>query len=439
MINNRFTQYLTAELWRAYYKARSGKRRTMDEHRFELQAALNLDILTQSLLAREYRPSRGVAFIIHDPVMREIVAAPFRDRVIHHFLYNMCAEWWDRHFIYDSYSCRIGKGTLFGQKRLAHHIAAVTQGNMRRAFVAKLDIQGYFMSLNHELLFERVLWGLRQQFYHSRDNCLTCDPRDRDELYHLLKYLWHQVIFDEPMKNVTTRGRRSNWKGLPRNKSLFFQPPEQGIVIGNLTSQLLSNIFLDQLDRYVTHTLGYKHYGRYVDDFYIVVPESQRQQLVQDVDRIAKFLESDLKLHLHPKKRYFQYADRGIPFIGAVVYPGRILPSRRAKRNFHQAAYRLATQGKGDIESVTARLGGLEHINHRRFFKRAFDTYGWDYGWLSKEAYRQKRGQKNSTKSNQEYSQKCGEKSPQQKLREQKPRDKQPPQSGQGYTQLSLW
>lgn len=382
-----FSKYLLAELWRAYYVARLGKRKTMDEHRFEVRAADNILNLRDSILTRRYHPSRGVTFIIREPVIREIVAAPFRDRVIHHFIYNTCAEWWDRRFIYDSYSCRKHKGTLFGQKRLAHHIAAAMAGGKQRAFVAKLDIQGYFMSLNHDKLYQRVLWGLRQQFYHSQSDCLNCREAHRDQLYKTMKFLWHEIIYDEPMKNITIRGRRSEWKDLPRSKSLFCQPAGQGIVIGNLTSQLLSNIYLDQLDRFITLGLDYKHYGRYVDDFYIVVPEYEREQLLKDVLKIEDFLREQLSLSLHPKKRHFQYADHGVPFIGTVVYPGYILPSKRAQRNFHRAAYQFATRGKGDLEGITSRLGGLKHINSRRFFKRAFDAYGWDYDWCPEYEY----------------------------------------------------
>lgn len=188
-------------------------------------------------------------------------------------------------------------------------------------------------------------------------------------------------IFDDPMHKVTIKGHRSDWNGLPRNKSLFYQPKGQGIVIGNLTSQLLSNIYLDQLDRFITLDLGYKHYGRYIDDFYIVVPAEQRHQLIRDVAVIEKFLKYELKLTLHPKKRSFQYADQGVPFIGAVVYPGRIIPSRRAQRNFYRAAYQFATRGKGDLDGIVARIGGLKHINSRRFLQRVFDAYDWDFDW----------------------------------------------------------
>lgn len=387
--DRRFADFLLKELWSAYDTARKGKRHTVDEHRYELNAMENTIDLRDCILRRYYKPSRGVAFIVRDPVIREIVAAPFRDRVVHHFLFNICADWWDRRFITDSYSCRKGKGTLYGQKRLARHLRQVTANYTIPAYAVKLDIQGYFMSLNHEKLYARVLWGLEQQFHHNPriadDPDIRCHPDDRERLYDILRYLWREIIFDHPMDDIAIRGRRSDWKKLPHSKSLFHQPEGRGIVIGNLTSQLLSNIFLDQLDRFVTFDLGYKHYGRYVDDFFILVPITKRNQLLRDIEVIEKYLRTELKLTLHPKKRFKQPAIRGVPFIGAIIYPGFIVPGKRIKDNCYRAAYKLATTGEGDFEGFTSRIGTLKHINSRKFLKKLFDSFGWEGDWEEKE------------------------------------------------------
>lgn len=403
MTDDRFEKFLLRELWIAYDVARKGKRSTVDEHQFELNAMEDIINLRDSLIRHYYKPSRGVAFIVHDPVIREIVAAPFRDRVIHHFLFNICAKWWDRRFSADSYSCRVGKGTLYGQKRLAHHIRQVTENYTRQAFSVKLDIQGYFMSLNHDLLYERVLWGLERQFFHSKlpdsENDIRCHPADKHKLYNLLKYIWHEIIYDEPMEGIRIHGHRRDWDKLPKNKSLFNQPKERGIVIGNLTSQLLSNIFLDQLDRFVQFDLGYKHYGRYVDDFFIIVPMEQREQLLRDVSVIEKYLRLELKLTLHPHKQYKQPVDKGVPFIGAVVYPGFIIPGRRMRRNSYKAAYKLATNGEGSIEGFVSRMGSVKQINSRKFYKKLFDSFGWDYDWTPEKPNKPQKSKK-STKPN---------------------------------------
>ncbi len=393
MSTSHFADFLLEELWQAYQAARLGKRHTIDEHRFELNAMTNIINLRDSVLRRQYTPSRGVAFIVRDPVVREIVAAPFRDRIIHHFLYNLCANWWDRRFIPDSYSCRKNKGTLYGQKRLLHHIASVTNHYTSSAFVIKLDIQGYFMSLKHQRLYQRVTWGLEQQFYHSKlsdlKNDIRCQSSDKNKLYNTARYLWHQIIFDRPMHNIAIRGQRSDWKVLPKSKSLFNQPAGQGIVIGNLTSQLLSNIYLDQLDRFIKFELNYAHYGRYVDDFFIVVPLTKREQLLRDIPVIRDFLKHQLELTLHPNKCHAQVAEKGVPFIGAVIYPGFIIPGKRVRRKAYQAAYKLTTGNTENLEGFISRLGSNEHINHRRFFKQLFDTFGWEYNWLSDSEYQQ--------------------------------------------------
>lgn len=387
-----FSDFLLSELWVAYGTARKGKRKTYDEHRFELNDMENIIALRDSIISRHYRPSRGVTFVVRDPVIREIVAAPFRDRIVHHFLYNICADWWDRRFIVDSYSCRIDKGTLFAQQRLAQHIRQVTLNYTRPAFAIALDIKSYFINLNHDKLVERLYWGLDRQFQRSVPsdqipagyfprNQIRCRPSDRDELYQTVKFLWYQVIHDDPMRDIVIRGSRKDWKSLPLSKSLFNRRAGHGLVIGNLTSQLVSNIYLDQLDRFITLDLGYQHYGRYVDDFFILVPMPQKEQLLRDIAVIGHYLHDQLDLELHPYKQYKQNIEKGIPFVGSVVYPGFIIPSRRVRRKAFQAAYRLATTGGGSLEGLISREGNLLHINSRRFFKSLFDTFGWRYDW----------------------------------------------------------
>jgi len=381
MSSPRFQRYLLNKLWIAYQDARRGKRHTVDEHRFELCDIESLVLLRDHVVNRTYHPSRGVAFIVRDPVVREIVAAPFCDRVIHHLLFNFCGDWWDRHFIADSYSCRTNKGTLYAQQRLATHIRRVTENYTQPAFCAKLDIQGYFMSMRHDLLFKRILWGLARQFSYPENpkNNLDCHPDDLTELYYTLEFLWHQIIHDDPMRGITLRGSPSDWDDLPPSKSLFNQPKGRGIVIGNLTSQLLSNILLDQLDRFIIYDLGYSHYGRYVDDFFIIVPAAQYPQVLRDVDIIEHFLKENLDLTLHPKKRFYQSTTHGIPFVGAVIYPRFITIGERSKRKCFAAAYQLATSGYGDIEGIISRIGSVSHTNSRHFFRKVFDSLGWEY------------------------------------------------------------
>ena len=346
---------------------KGGKRITHDEHIFEANALENLIALENSIITKAYRPSRSTAHIIKKPVTREIFAAPFRDRVVHHLIFNAVYDWWDNHFIYDSYSCRKDKGVLFGIQRMGHHIRSVSQRYNRSAYVMKLDIEGYFMSLPRKRLYERAIWGLNQQYQEN-----TNSPS-----YKLIKYLWHMIIFDDPVKGAIKKGKLSDWDLLPHTKSLFCQPYGRGIVIGNLTSQLLSNIYLDQLDRFVTKSLGYKHYGRYVDDFYIVVDESDLPQLKRDIKAISNYL-SSIGLRLHPKKRMLRNASEGIPFLGAIVNVHHTIPGHRLVKNMNKAFLEVVA-GKRDLSTVPSYLGHAMHLNSYNYVKSAFNNAGWDY------------------------------------------------------------
>ncbi len=364
--------WLRYQLWKAYKEARRGKRRTEDEYRFEQHDIENINLLTKLILSGEYHPSAGVAFIVEEPVKREIFAAPFVDRVIHHFLFNMVNEWWDNRLIYNSFSCRKGKGTMFGYQRLARDIRSVSENYTKKTWVIKLDLKGYFMSLPRDGLFERIVWGLRRQYKNG-------GPQ-----YQLLKYLWKEVIFDNPTIGVKKRKPLSAWDGLPDDKSLFYTPEGIGIVIGNLSSQLLSNIYLDQLDRFVTMQLGYKNYGRYVDDFYIVVRDGPEfKQAKADIEAIRKYA-LGLRLKLHPRKIYIQEASKGVAYLGVVVYPHRNVPGKRFKRNFYRAATAYVT-GHNRPESVISYFGQCKHLAGRKLCNEVYDYIRKKYV-LSSEA-----------------------------------------------------
>lgn len=362
-----FSNYLQERLFMAYKEARLGKRKTRDEQRFELNLDENLMLLRHDIMDRSYIPSRGTAHIIHKPVMREIFAAPFRDRVVHHYIYDQVYNWWDKRFIYDSYSCREGKGTLMGIKRMDYHIRSASRNYAEKVYVLKLDIQGYFMSLPRKDLYQRAIWGLERQYAGNTDAME----------FRTLKFLWHQVIFDDPIVGVKRKGKLSDWDLLPSSKSLFCQKPGVGIVIGNLTSQLLSNIYLDMLDRFIVYDLGYKHYGRYVDDFYVVVTEPEVPQLLCDVRAIEEYLKM-MKLTLHPRKRLLITIDKGVPFLGAIIHQGYILPGERLKRNFRKACVAVQA-GANDIETLVSYLGHTKHFNNIMFLTEEFERIGLDY------------------------------------------------------------
>lgn len=346
------TDWLAKELKKAYLETQTGKTNKPEVKAFAKKAEWELASLVREIHSRSYVPRPSTAFIVNEPVKREIFAADFRDRIVHHFLFNQVSGWWDARFIEDNYSCRIGKGTLYGIRRLDHHIRSVSRNYTRPAYVLKLDLQGYFMSLDRKKLYVRAMWGLDRQF------------PNKGYAYQLCKFLWKVIIFNDPIKNAVLNCPRSAWKGLPPSKSLYHQPKGRGIAIGNLTSQLLSNIYLDQLDRFVTLELGFKHYGRYVDDFYLV--STSKDKLIKASKNIERYLNQDLTLTLHPHKRHLQECNKGIAFLGAVVYPFRLQPGQRLKRNL------LGALSRPDCPEATRAtyLGLVKHYKHHKLLKR---------------------------------------------------------------------
>ena len=368
---------LLTELAVAYMEARkNGKRKTMDEQRFETAEVENLVELTDELYDKTYKPSRGIAHVIRNPVIREIFAAKFRDRVVHHWVYDKIYDWWDRHFIFDAYSCRKGKGILKGIKRLDMMVRRASKNYTEEVFIVKMDIKAYFVNIDRKILYKRVMWGVDKQYEDRKDS----------KEYEILKYVIREIIFDDPVKGAIRKGWPEAWRKLPKSKSLIYQTKGVGIVIGNLTSQLFSNILLDELDRYIKFTLGYKYYGRYVDDFFIVLNAKQLDQFKRD----KKAIEEEVKrlgLTLHPNKFSIQKMERGAQFIGGVIYPRHTQPSERMKKKF-RLAMKEYVNGKKSVDSIISYMGHVKHFSHVKFNEEIYGIAGWEY--------REKMGYKNN-------------------------------------------
>ena len=307
------------------------KRNTASQIKFERDLSKNLVSLYEAVLDRTYRPGRSMCFIIHDPVQREIFAAAFRDRVIHHYLYDKLEPVWEPAFIFDSYSCRKGKGTLFGIERLEHHIRSVSANYHKPCHALKLDIEGYFMNIDRQILFGILMERIDRLAF------VGLLPEGFD--YDTVAFLLGRTVFNDPTSGCSMKGSWDDWKGLPASKSLFRSAPGCGLPIGNLTSQLFSNIYLNELDQFVKRDLGFRHYGRYVDNFYIVDEEPGR--LMGAVPLISDFLTSRLHLRLNYRKVKLIPVEKGVPFLGAVVTPsGRLLEQacrRRMDRHLEEA------------------------------------------------------------------------------------------------------
>jgi len=341
---------LLADIFSAYYDARKGKRNTQSQVRFEKHLSDNLISLYRDILFRRYKVGRSICFVFDKPVKREVFAANFRDRVVHHYLFNKLSPIFEPLFIYDSYSCRKNKGTLFGIKRIEHHMKSCSHNFSRPSYVLKLDIQSYFMNIDKEKLYHIICTTLRKKS--------GVEDIDLD----LILYLLEKTIFNDPTKNSYVKGNVKDWEGLPDSKSLFHSKKGCGLPIGNLTSQLFSNIYLNELDQFVKRKLKAKHYGRYVDDFFII--SESKEELLSYVPLIRDFLSSELGLQLHPKKIYLQPIDHGVQYLGAFVKPYCRLLSARCIKTMYQSLGVALTEEYNPYVIKALRNSYKGHLSH---------------------------------------------------------------------------
>ncbi len=245
---------------------------------FEVDFESRLVDLWHELNSGSYRPGHSIAFIIDKPVKRKIFAAPFRDRVVHHLIINKLNPLFEAEFIYDSYASRVGKGTLSAVRRLERFIRSCSANYTRNAYVLKLDIAGFFMHINAQILFDRIQQFIKQRYVGA----------DRALLIEVCRV----IVFNRPSENCVVKGHRSDWIGLPTDKSLFHAQPNCGLPIGNLSSQVFANFYLNPFDHFVKHDLGVRFYGRYVDDMVLV--HHDRDYLVGLIPVIRAYLDEHL-------------------------------------------------------------------------------------------------------------------------------------------------
>ncbi len=303
-------------LLRAYYECRKNKRKTINAAKFELNFESELFKLEQELKSRSYRPGRSICFIITDPKPREVFAADFRDRVIHHLLVGYLEPIWEKIFIHHSYSCRENKGAHLAIKDLKRFSIQISENFSKPAHYLQIDISAFFMSLKKEILFSIIK-------RHTKNPDIL--------------WLAERIIFQDPTKNFYFKGDPNLRQLIPPHKSLFCVPENQGLPIGNLTSQFFANIYLNELDQFAKHQLKIKYYLRYVDDLLILSQDIK--QLIEWRDKIDNFLQNNLKLTLHPKKQILQSIYKGANFIGFIVKPRYLFIRNRIVKKLKYKLY----------------------------------------------------------------------------------------------------
>lgn len=329
---------LKLDIFQAYFDARKNKRNTINALAFEKHLESNLFALYEEIITYRYNPNPSICFIVDKPVKREIFAAHFKDRVVHHLIYNYLMPLFDPAFINDSYSCRKGKGTHYGIKRVDKFMRSCSENYTKDCYILKLDIKGYFMSIDKDILYRKIEQMLKRKRYKI------------DFDLPLVLYLIKRTLYDNPTQNCKIKGSKADWVGLPDSKSLFHAQPNCGLPIGNLTSQMFGNVYMNNFDHWVKHELSIKYYGRYVDDFVLI--HKNKDYLKTCIPKIRAYLKNELSLELHPNKIYFQHISKGVQYLGTVIKPYRTTVSKRIKGNYYQA---IVAQNKIAIHHIPTK------------------------------------------------------------------------------------
>ncbi|WP_275629042.1 RNA-directed DNA polymerase [Pseudomonas sp. 273] len=339
----------------AYYDCRRSKRNSKSALAFEFNLERNIMQLHHELNTGAYQPGASICFVVTHPKPREVWAATFPDRIVHHLLYNHIGPGIERTFIADSCACIKGRGTLYGAQRLEKKVRSITHNWSRPAAYLKCDLANFFVSLDKRVLEQQLVARITEPSW-----CALA-----------LQILWH-----DPRTNYETRSPARLLNRVPQHKRLTAQPAHLGLPIGNLSSQFFANIYLDALDQFVKHQLRVKHYIRYVDDF-VLLHESAKQLNIWH-DQIETFLTDKLHARLNPSKTVRQPVARGIDFVGQVILPHRrVTRPRTVDTALQRTASAPAEQLRETANSYFGLLGQASHShNDRRQLARIVQRRG---------------------------------------------------------------
>ena len=309
----------TENLLEAWKEFRSGKKSRKDVQEFELYLMKNIFSLHQDLVSKTYKHSHYEAFYISDPKPRNIHKATVRDRLLHHALYRVLYPFFDKTFIADSFSCRKWQGTHKAMDRFRAFSYKVSKNHTKTAWVLKCDIRKFFASIDHE-----ILKGILRQ-YISDENIMG--------------------LLSEIIGSFSTR------EGV-------------GLPLGNLTSQILVNVYMNEFDQFVKHKLKAKYYVRYADDFVII--SDDKLWLETMISRIKEFLWERLRLELHPDKVFIKTVASGVDFLGWILFPDHRVLRTTTKRR----AFKNIMEKRGKPEVVQSYLGIAGHGNGYKVRRR---------------------------------------------------------------------
>jgi RNA-directed DNA polymerase len=317
----------------AYMDCRKNKRNTTSVIAFELNLERNLICLWEELCDRTYKIGTSVCFVVTKPKPREVWAANFRDRIVHHLVYNAISKYVHSTFISDSCACIPKRGTLYAASRLESKIRSASQNWSRNTYYLKMDISNFFVSINKDILFSL----LREKVFDSTW-LLLCE----------------KILYHDPRSDYVFNGDERIISMVPFHKRLVNSASGCGLPIGNLSSQFFANVYMNVLDQHVKHSLKVKYYTRYVDDF-ILLHESP-YQLNAWMNDINTFLPMALDVHANKSKTIIQPVDRGVDYVGQVIKPWRRTVRRKIVSD---AIFKIRDNNTQKIKEITNSYLGI--------------------------------------------------------------------------------
>jgi len=341
---NIFEEIISFEnLLNAWYNFKQGKAKKKDVQEFGMHLEKNLFALHRDLTLGQYKHGAYYAFYIQDPKLRHIHKAEVCDRVVHQAVHSVLTKIYEPTFIHDSYSCRVGKGTHKAVKTLEAMARKVSKNHTSPCYVLKCDIRKFFDNVDYEILLKII----------SR--------RIKDEKgMALLREILESFV---------------GYKECGREGS--------GIPIGNLTSQIFANIYLNELDQFVKQILREKYYVRYADDFLFL--SSDKNHLKNLIHQLQEFLEQKLKMELHPNKVVVRNFYQGVDFLGYVTFPRhKVLRTKTKRRMLKKMDIKFADfiDEKINFESMNqvfqSYFGFMSHGNCHKLEKKIRNDY-WIY------------------------------------------------------------
>ena len=316
----------------------------------------------------EYVPQMSICFMIEVPRLREVIAAVFDDKMVQTFYCETVIPLLERHFLHpDSYACRKGKGGLRAVLQLQEYIYDDSRGYTRDVWLAKIDLKGFFMSIDTEL-------GVRLlcDFINAR---MEDGPRKQ-----LVLYLTRIIYQSMPQMHCIMQATRELHESLPEYKRMKGRCGFKGVAIGNPTSQMMG-AFLTTYYLILLQELDY-HFVHYTDDTALVVTELERWLLERNL--IGSYLHDELRLTLHPDKLYLQHYSKGVEMLGYKVRFNRLLPSDRIVHNFTWKLECMSRKAKASrsymfanienyMQTVNSYMGLLSWCNSYRIRSRIMD------------------------------------------------------------------